>query len=779
MNGRRGGSSAVGGLLEGLRVLEIGDEPSIGFCGWMFSNNGAEVLRQPAVDERSHVSRFLHTGKRTLSSTDLAGEPSRVSIVIAPPDYDWSQLEGLSLLAGTVDPLQEEGTRSEWVANELILASLGGSAQYTQTSSGVPVYGFGRRYQYLAGLYLYVTLLAKNLRETPPIGPDSTVPHVRVSNLETVVSYLPYITTQFQYNGTTSIREQSGPRYVSRCTDGWVVVYAGGSPWSRVANFLDRADLLHDERFESTGARFENAEALGELIETWTRRSSIDEVCAQGEQHSVATARVRSPSDALHDAELNASSFWQTPDLEGCPGLKLPRLPYTVDGRRAGHPCSTPSATPPINPADTQRANHGSNLPLEGTRILDLTHVWSGPFGTRVLACLGAEVLKVEQVQRADLLRGGPHDIPMRYPDLEPTDDAINRNAWFNTQNVDKRSLVIDAKHPSGRALILELAAISQALVVNYRPGVIDRLGLGYDDLRAVNPGIVLVEMPGYLPESKMAGSPAYGAQFDAASGACWLTGDPTEPMLTGFALGDPVGGLFAAAATVAALTNARLTGEGSHVVLAQSEAMLPLLGEYFAAESVGEPIVERLNGSAESIAAGIFGAKNGSDWLAVSADTEEQWIALSGEVAKKQSVPSEFGSPSWAIEHPDLVLAKLEDWVATLDDPHAMVVTLQTMKVPAGLVADGRSLNEDEDLNRAGYFRSIAHPRAGTHMYPGFPMKIDGERVGGTRPAPVYGQDTKPVLSRLLGLSNDDLAQLEADGVIIHHDSQRENVDQ
>nr|WP_208378989.1 CoA transferase [Cumulibacter soli] len=399
---------------------------------------------------------------------------------------------------------------------------------------------------------------------------------------------------------------------------------------------------------------------------------------------------------------------------------------------------------------------------------MDLTHVWSGPMGTRVLAGLGAEVIKLESPAKPDTLRGNAGDIRSRYPDFEPGEDSINRNAWFNTQNVDKRDVVLDLKSSRGLEIAHQLVRHADLVIANYRPGVLERMGLGFAALSELNPRIVLVEMPGYPPDSRLASAPAFGAQFDAQSGSANLTGSPTAPLLTGFAIGDPVGGLNAASAAIAALIRARKTGEGAHIMLAQSEAMMPLLGEYFLAESVGEPIVEDLNADRRAEPHGIYRTGDG-EWIALSARTDEQWRALHAWLVE-QGVEVRGLEASWTLperrQNSDRISDAMKTYASSITDTDAETQALQQHGIPAAPVAGARRLVEDEHLRSHGVLVEMEHPAVGTHRYQSLPTVIGGQRVGGRTPAPLYGQDTREVLAEVLGLDDPCIDELIASGI-------------
>jgi crotonobetainyl-CoA:carnitine CoA-transferase CaiB-like acyl-CoA transferase len=417
------------------------------------------------------------------------------------------------------------------------------------------------------------------------------------------------------------------------------------------------------------------------------------------------------------------------------------------------------------------------SMPLRQHRVLDLTHVWSGPMATRVLTALGAEVIKLENPAKPDMLRGpGATDLPLRYPDFDPGAVPQHRNAWFNTENTGKRAVALDIKKPAGLELARQLAAMSDVVIANYRPGVLDRMGLGYAELQKLREDIVLVEMPGYAPSSPLANAPAFGSQFDANSGAATLTGDLDGPLLTGFALGDPTAGLFAAAAAVTALSRRRRIGAGAHVVLPQAEAMMPLLGEYFLAESLGDPIRETLNADRRYAPNGVYRTADG--WLALTVRTDAQWAALASLLDRHDpGISDRYRGAEYRTIHREAIDTVVSVWTSHILDTSSAVQELQTIGVPAAPVANAAAVATNPQLHHAGYFSELTQASTGTYRYPTLPIIIDGVRAAPIEPAPGIGADTIWCLRTLLDLDDNRLAELERCGVIAtsHHASPAE----
>jgi len=320
-------------LLAGVQVHEVASSPAVRFCGRLFALAGARVHRyspnlahSPTAADSSALDLFLDDAKILVRKPLL---PTRVhpgDVVLADADADWFALvASTQVTSGTVDTCDPESARHGWHMPEIVLAALGGAASYTRTDDGRPVYGNGHRFQYLAGQYLYVALTA--MIGIPADGPRSPEhPRVRVHADEVVAALLPYGTTQYAYNGTTTTVEQSGPRFLAECLDGYLCVYAGG-PWPALASMLDlEAD---DDRFDRFAARFSNVDALDELVQRWAKRLTLDEAIGRAHASSVAVAPCYDLVTALEDVTL-----WQNGALltsrDGGDEIIVPGLPYAV-----------------------------------------------------------------------------------------------------------------------------------------------------------------------------------------------------------------------------------------------------------------------------------------------------------------------------------------------------------------------------------------------------------------------------------------------------------------
>ena len=275
-----------------------------------------------------------------------------------------------------------------------------------------------------------------------------------------------------------------------------------------------------------------------------------------------------------------------------------------------------------------------SRLPLVGVRVVDLSIIWAGPHCTRLLADMGAEVIKVESQGRFDPIRG-----PLQprqpadgcYPGNEPGERPYNRHGYFNERNRNKLGLCLDLQHPRGRDAFLRLVAVSDVVVENFSAGAMDRLGLGYRELRRAKAEIIMASMPSFGctgPESHYVG---YGATNDQMSGIVSVTGyEDGEPQNIGINASDPLAGQHAAAAILAALYHREGTGRGQFIDLSHRESAVRLMGgpllDYWLNGRIAGPRGGRLNFASPQ---GLYPCVGEERWLAVVVERDDQWQSL------------------------------------------------------------------------------------------------------------------------------------------------------
>ncbi len=397
-------------------------------------------------------------------------------------------------------------------------------------------------------------------------------------------------------------------------------------------------------------------------------------------------------------------------------------------------------------------------LPLAGIRVLDLTMMWAGPYATRVLAEMGAEVLKIESPGAWDNIRTL---IP-----LEGVEEPWNASYYFNDYNRDKKSVTLDLAQARGRELFLGLVAQSDVVIENYRASVMDTLGLDYETLRATREDIIVISMAGFGKFGAERDHVGFGPIIEQMSGLASLTGygDDGIPYKTGISYGDPVAGKAAVAAVSMGLIRRRKTGLGVHVDLAQRETMSTLIGEAFVAASLrGEIVPQHGNRDLRFAPQGVYRCKGVEQWLAVSVRTDGEWQALAGVIGGSEL--SGLTLKERRARHDELDTA-IAAWAAR-QEPQAAMEMLQAAGVPSGRVLDSEKIHDDPHLASRGYWVELPHPRMHAWKQPSTTWRFFEANPQLRRHAPLFGEHTREILSSLLSVSDAEMDVLQELAVI------------
>lgn len=401
-------------------------------------------------------------------------------------------------------------------------------------------------------------------------------------------------------------------------------------------------------------------------------------------------------------------------------------------------------------------------LPLLGVRVLDLSKVWAGPYCTRLLGDLGAEVIKVEGPGAWDMIRS---------LSLQPHTDtrAYNKSAYFNHYNRNKYGCALDISTPRGHELLLQLVAKSHVVIENYRSDVMERLGLTYHALRAVREDVILVSMPSHGLSGPDADHIAYGTHIEQLGGLVAQNGYPEgPPQRSGISYGDPLAGATAAAATIAALLHRRWTGRGQHVEVAQWEAFLSYTGDFFVEHSLtGQPPPRRGNRHASMAPHGVYRCAGDDSWVTIAVENDAQFAALCDVIAKPDlSDDPRFADVVSRHRNQDEIDAIVSSWTQGRAHRDA-AAALQAAGVPAMPVLTIPEVVDDPHLAARMFFEEVTHREAGTWRMDGPAWRFEYTPLHARLPAPCFGEHTDYVFRDLLGLSADELADLERDGIV------------
>lgn len=411
--------------------------------------------------------------------------------------------------------------------------------------------------------------------------------------------------------------------------------------------------------------------------------------------------------------------------------------------------------------------------PLEGVRVIDLTKIVAGPNATRMLATMGAEVIRVEwHDQRAlDMLRG----VQPKAPGGEP--DSLNRSGLFNNINPGKYGITLNMSLPQGRDLFKRLIAKASVLCENYSPGQMDRWELGYNVLRQVNPGLIYLQISGMGKSGTYHDYLSVGPTAQALSGLTHMSGlpDPMPPAGWGYSYLDHSTGYYGAIHVLMALMQRRKTGQGCYLDLSQTETGLLVSGTAtLEAQLTGKPTQRHGNRMpvADWAPHGAYPCQGIDEWITIAVQTDAQW----------QELVAEMGSPDWAAEtrfHTAAGRKANEDALDRLmveftkhEDRYKLMDRLQKRGVPSGVVQKSVDrFTRDPQLKERGAFVSFPHSEIGSWPIEDFPAKFHTMpvSVGGLpgRGAPCMGEDNDVVYRDVLGLSVEEIAQLREDWII------------
>lgn len=779
-----------------LLVIEMAGSVGGGYCGKLFADFGATVVKvePPGGDPQRGEGQafgdwgttfaYINTNKR-LVEVDLesAAGTAQFDALLAGADVLIESssplpLHPIRLSPGCdhlvrvfVSPFGIDGPYAGFASTPFTDYAAGGHMYLSGEPDREPLPGAGRQPEYAAGTHAFIgALAALRAREFTGAGQS-----VDVSHMETMASLHQWTTVRWSHGHF--IQKRIGNRYdtthpitVYPCKDGFVGVSASSDDQGqRFIAVTGVVELLDDPRFANGTARLQNWAAFDDAIMPWLMSHTSAEIVRECQEARVPVGPVPSLLELLDDEHLSARGFWK--QVEGS-SLRYPGPPFRMSGHEWKLAPPTPASLEEVTrPPQRYAATGSGQRPLEGVRILDLSRVWAGPLAARILGDLGADVIRIE----APWARG-VKDVPdrviqasKRYPNNERGERPWNREGMSNKFNRNKRGITLDLANPVGKSIFEDLVAKADVVIENYSPRVMPQLGLGYDRLKELNPGIIYIGMPGFGWDGPNRDYVAYGTMLEPAAGLSSMMGYPgTGPYKSGVAWADPVAGMHAAAAVMLALHDraAAPAGEGQAIELAQLEGMICFIGEELLASQVRGSDLPRIACRSHDFAPqGCYRSAGDDAWLALTVTTDGQWRSLCSILGA-----TDLASLSLAQRQAshDAIDARISAWSASLDH-HEATRILQDAGIPAFPVLDAKELLEDPHLNARDFFPVITHPDAGTYPFPGLPIRLSATPASYRRPAPGLGEHNDEVHAEILGMSGQEIASLAAADIIVY----------
>lgn len=774
--------------LEELRVVEISDRLAGSYCGKLLVDAGAQVrkVEPPQGDwlrgysatcspvppgQASPLFCYLNAGKSSLSlspqSSRLQAELAGADVVIvavspsraAELDIDPQRLlaESPRAVVVTISDFGWSGPFANRAATEFTLQAWSGCTGFRGDPAGPPISIGGDLGEYMGGVYAAFGALAVR-RRVQRGGPGE---HLDLSMLEAITAMQSSEWLHSQLLRVPPVRRTLEVPSIVPAKDGYVgITMVTGQQW------LDFAAMVECPQFEEIPqlrfqiGRWEYRDFIYESIGPWMAERTVAEIVELGQLFRLPIAALGNGA-TIRDMEYMTE---RGVFVENPAGFHQPRAPWLMAECGPAPVRDAPALGSADDESPWQKSESGTpatdaELPLHGVRIVDLTAFWAGPAATHLLAAFGADVVKVESIQRPDGIRysGG-----MR----TDVDDWWEYGWVFHAMNTNKRSVTLDLGSEEGRGLFRTLVAQADVVIENFSPRVMDHFGLTADVLLKINPRLVVTRMPAFGLAGPWRERVGFAPTMEQIGGLTWVTGLPETPPVTPRGACDPLAGVHAAFAVLAALQFTERTGAGQQVELPMLETVLNATAiQPIEAEVFGKTLTRRGNRGQGGALQNIYRCAGDDDWIAVSVCDDRQWAALVELIGGPHD--ADLMTEAGRRERADEIDLMLQDWFATqpLD---ATVELLAAAGVPAAPVGSPSLVTENPQLRARGFFESLQHPRTGAGLYPTPPFALlTGQRHWLLRPPPTLGEHNEEVLRDRCGLTEAELAQLAAGKVI------------
>ncbi len=790
--------------LHGLRVLDLSTEIAGPYATKLLVDAGAEVIKieGPSGDPLRQFSssgqdlsardgalfQFLNGGKRSVDwdlETDAGREAflrlaQTADLVVESGGAGWLEARGLdfatlrarnpALSLVSVSPYGRTGPWAERPATDFTLQAEVGSTAYRGLPDRGPLYAPGRLGEYSAGAAVAVGALA-TWRSARASGVGL---HADVSMLEALcLCFTTYHDLFGQFVPGFAIPIAIETPSIEPCKDGWIGLCTyTGQQWKDLCALIGRPDVGDDERFYDGSARMQHLDFILDVIHGWTKTQTMAEVTELVGLMRIPVAPIGDGKSVLQfDQFAERGVFVDHPD-----GFKAPRVPYQVHGMplpafrkapalgadRAAIEASLPEATPSDAPIDES----GVKPAFDGLRVIDLTAFWAGPLATCILSTLGADVVKVESIQRPD---------GMRFAGAVPSEALWETSPIFHGANLSKKGITLNLDAEEGKAILRRLLEDADVVIENFSARVMENFGFTWEVLHEINPRLISVRMPAWGLDGPWKDRTGFAPNVEQASGLAWITGYEDMPLIPR-GVCDPVGGMHTVYALAMGLEERERTGEGMVVEVPLVEPALNMAAEQVIEwTAYGEFLGRRENRGPVASPQAVFVTKASAEekrfekrHVALAIETDAQWAALV-EV---------LGAPDWASDPhlakeagrrdaEDAIEAALGAWFAE-QDCDAVVDRLVAAGVPAATLVNGYMISPNPQLDARGFRRPMTHSVKGEMLYAGLPFTLSNEAANVYAwAAPTMGQHNREVLQGELGLSDDEFAELEAKQVI------------
>ncbi|MFC2006487.1 CaiB/BaiF CoA transferase family protein [Chloroflexota bacterium] len=804
--------------LGGIRVVEWSQFVTGPYCAKLLADLGAEVIKveKPGLgDEARHRAPFVHDNPHPEHSLlFLYLNTNKLGINLDPKSpserekfielikwadiliednplpilqelrltYDDLRKLNPGLVMTSITPFGQTGPYSSYKAYPINTYHSGGLGDLGPHVAGVqsqlkPGGFFG---ECACGLVGAVgTIAALYYQQVTGLGQQ-----VDISKQEAILSLARVQVDRYPNEGIIQSR-LDGPRSTAgifQCKDGYIAETASQPhQWRALIELISNSQMEKYEKYLDDNFREQNWPEITQYVSDWMMNRTMEEIYHQGQALGVTITPVMTTKDIVDSPQSSARQFFIEANHSTIGRLKYPTTPY-----RFSVTPSTIERSAPLLGQHTQevfsgrlhsseqgrriaesikqslgdRSKEGQG-PLQGIRIADFSWAWAGSHATELLVFMGAQVIKIESMKRIDATRQQAFTTGQQFSD-------INESPVFNDINLGKLSIKLNLSQPKAIELAKKLVSISDVTAQNMRPGVMERLGLGYDVLKEVKPDIIYLSSSSRGVTGPERGYAGYAPNFAALGGISHITGTPDSGPAFWAGEIDLISATTSTFAVLAALNYRLKTGEGQHIDLSSSEAISVLIGDVLMDYLVNGRVQTRKGNLDESMAPhNCYRCKGEDKWISIAIAADEEWEALC----------KVLGNPVWAKEQRFLTASNrwqnqeeldslIEKWTSDYS-PYEVMEMLQKAGIAAMPSFNAEELFNNPHLNYRQCWTKVTHPVLGEQSVLTPPWKLSDTPAKVSSAAPLLGQHSNYVFKELLGLSDDEISLLEEEEII------------
>jgi crotonobetainyl-CoA:carnitine CoA-transferase CaiB-like acyl-CoA transferase len=795
--------------LAGLSVLEIGGGAAAAYCGRMLVDAGAQVTRaawQPdeglrglmrdALPWDADYAAYAHAGK---ASSEACAEALQalartVDLVIVGEDST-APLDALEARIATLELSwfgRRGGPWQHWQGSDLIIQALSGMPHMVGHEAGPPTFTGDRQATLIAGVTAYIAacaavLGARQQGSRPADRSGSQARRLEVSILEANMVLAEMHMHFFERDGIPMRRcglnrfSPNSPVGVYPCREGWVgITITTPDQWRALCQALPLPEQAADEGLVTRELRFARQDEVEAALVRVLATRSAGEWAAIGRAHRVPIVVVPDAAGILDHPVFRERQSLATLPL-GERVIQVPRTPLALQASpiadALGQAFSAEALPPPPGAQTAPAASRPAPAvaapdagPLQGLQVVDFTMGWAGPLAARLLADLGATVLKVEAARYPDWWRG------VNWTPEYIRDKGYENAKTFCGLNRGKRGVSLDLTRSEGQALALELIRGADIVIENQASGVMAKLGLGEPVIRAHNPRAVMVSMSAFGTGNAWSDTRAYGSTLEQGAGVPCLTGRPQDPpTMAHLAYGDPIGGLFGCAAALTALVHRETQtpsphppAGGQYANVSMVEAMLQFTTpSLLAFQRDSQTELRWANRHPVLAPHGIFASQGEDQWLALSVQHDAAFQALARVLHQDDWLTDPtLGTAAGRRLQADRLEAVIARWAAERS-AMAAALALQAAGVAAAPLLKAEDLPALEHFAQTGFYIDLTREVSGPQRQLGLAIVQDGLRLGARQPAPLLGEHSQAVLAQHAGVDATAFAQLLDQGVV------------